>query len=144
MSDTTVTGEPTGSRRTFLSISKALTALFAVGVVVNFFLAGLGTYGMKGRIDDDKATTSFGAHRGVGSALTVVSLLLLISVAVARPGGRALKLAGGLLLLMILQNILAVAGTSTHVLGAFHALTGVLVLGVAGLLAADIGAMRRR
>lgn len=126
-----------------LSIAKALTALFVIGVVVSFFLAGLGTFGMTGRIDDNKATSSFNAHRGVGTVLTVLSLLILIAIAVSRPTTRALKLAGGLFVLMLLQNVLAVAGTSTHVLGAFHALTGLLVLGVAGLLASDIGALRR-
>ena len=125
-----------------LSIAKALTALFVVGVVVSFFLAGLGTFGMTGRIDDDKATSSFNAHRGVGTVLTVLSLLILIAIAVSRPTSRALKLAVGLFVLMLLQNVLAVAGTSTHVLGAFHALGGLLVLGVAGLLASDIGALR--
>jgi hypothetical protein len=64
-------------------------------------------------------------------------------VAIARPGGRALKLAGALFVLMILQNVLAATGTSTHVLGAFHALNGLLILGVAGLLASDTGALRR-
>lgn len=135
--------EQTGSRRTATSIAKALTALFVIGVVVNFFLAGLGTFGVTGVIDDEKATSSFDAHRGVGTALTVLSLLILIAIAVARPTARSLKLAGGLFVLMVLQNVLAAAGTSTHVLGAFHALNGLLILGVGGLLASDIGALRQ-
>jgi hypothetical protein len=125
-----------------LAIAKALTALFVLGVVVNFFLAGLGTFGMKGRIDDDKATASFDPHRIVGSVLSLLSLLILIAVAVSRPTSRALKLAGGLFVLMVLQNVLAGAGTSVHLLGALHALNGLLILGVGGLLASDIGALR--
>lgn len=134
--------EQTGSRRTATSIAKALTALFVLGVIVTFFLAGLGTFGVKGVIDDEKATSSFDPHRGVGTVLTVLSLLILIAVAVGRPTARSLKLAGGLFVLMVLQNVLAAAGTSVHVLGAFHALNGLLVLGVGGLLAGDIGALR--
>jgi hypothetical protein len=137
------TSDLTGGRRTTFTIAKALTALFVLGVVVNFFLAGLGTFGVKGHIDDEKATSSFDPHRMVGSILTLISLLVLVFVAIARPGGRALKLAGALFVLMILQNVLAATGTSTHVLGAFHALNGLLILGVAGLLASDTGALRR-
>ena len=139
----TASTQLSGARRTAYTISKALTGLFLIGVALAFFLAGLGTYGVKGRIDDKTATASFNPHRGVGSALTLIALLLLIAVAVARPGGRTLKLAGALFVLMIVQYALAAAGTSVHVLGAFHALNGLLVLGVAGLLAVDTGALRR-
>lgn len=134
----------TGGRRTSATIAKALTALFVLGVVVNVFLAGLGTFGVTGPIDDEKATSSFDPHRGVGTALTALSLLILIAVAVARPTARSLKLAIGLLLLMVLQNVLGVSGTSTHLLGAFHALNGLLVLGVGAVLAADLGALPHR
>jgi hypothetical protein len=125
-----------GARSGAFVAAKVLTALFVLGVLVNVFLAGLGTFG-RGE------GTGFGPHRMLGEALLVAALLILILVAVARPGGRALRLAGILAVLMLVQYGLGDAGEKLPVLGGLHALNALVVAGVSFGLAASTGALRK-
>src|SRR4051794_15837793 len=104
---------------------RGLALLFlAVAALVQFLLAGLIAFG-HGGVD---------AHASVGSALTVVALLLVILAAVGR---RAALPASALLLgLMIVQNVLGLAGDDVSILAALHPLNGLLILGTAMLAAA--------
>ena len=90
----------------------------AVGVIA-FFLAGLGAFG-----------EGFEAHRGSGSLLLLLSLVLLILAAVGRR--EAVKQSAALFGLMIVQMLLAITGEEvSSVLGGLHPVNGLLILFVA-------------
>ncbi len=90
----------------------------AVGVIA-YFLAGLGAFG----------ATSFDAHRGSGSLLLLLSLILLVLAFVGRR--EALTQSGVLFGLMVLQMLLAVSGEDVGVLGGLHPVNGLAILFVA-------------
>jgi hypothetical protein len=74
-----------------------LAVIYLAGVVVQFFLAGLGTFG----------ATSFDAHRGLGLVLALVTLILLVLAVVGKVPRILIALAIVLLGLSILQMFLA-------------------------------------
>jgi hypothetical protein len=100
---------------------RGLAILFQIGVVVQFFLAGLGAFGAE----------SYDAHKGLGNALGAVGLVLLILAAVGRR--EALQASAVLFVLLIVQAILGSAGRDVGVLGGLHPLNALLILGVGGL-----------
>jgi hypothetical protein len=107
------------STGTVPSIHRALGFLFLGLGLIMFFLAGLGTFG-----------ESFDPHRIVGSLLTLTSLILLILAAIGRR--EALIPSAALFGLMIVQTVLAVAGSEgASVIGALHPVNGLLILFVA-------------
>jgi hypothetical protein len=99
-------------------------------VVIQFALAGYGAFG-----------GSFGPHRVLGTVIGLVTLVLLIAVLIARPGGRLIGIAAGLFVLAgPLQPLFAALGSDVSPsLGALHALGGLGVGALAGML---IGALR--
>jgi hypothetical protein len=104
---------------------RLLALLFLAGGVVQFFLAGLATFGGSG----------FEPHRILGDVLTAVSLLILILAFVGRR--EAVQASAVLFGLMVVQEILgAWLGDEVPVLGALHPVVGLAVLGVAMLTAA--------
>ena len=84
--------------------------------VVQFFLAGLGTFGAE----------SFEPHQAVGSLLTLLALVLLVLAAVGRRP--ALPASAALFALSILQMFLGVAGEDVGLFGGLHPVNGLLVL----------------
>lgn len=72
-------------------------AAYLIAVVVQFFLAGLGVFG----------STSFDAHTGLGFAILLISLVLLVLAFVAKLPKRVITLTAVLLGLNVLQVILA-------------------------------------
>jgi FtsH-binding integral membrane protein len=138
-----VSPELTGARGGVFAAAKVLTALFVLGALVSFFLAGLGTFGLSGPVDDAAASSSLNPHRMLGEILFALALLILVLVAIARPGGRALKLAAALFVLMLVQYGLGQAGAGVHVLGGLHALNALFVTGAAFGLASATGALRK-
>jgi hypothetical protein len=100
-------------------IHRGLAFFFLVVGIVAFFLAGLGAFGAE----------SFDAHRGSGSLLVLLSLILLVLAAV----GRRESLAQSAILfgLMVVQMVLAVAGEDVGILGGLHPVNGLIVLYVA-------------
>jgi heme A synthase len=103
---------------------RGLALLFLALVVVQFFLAGLGAFGAE----------SYGAHRGLGDALGLVGLVLLILAAVGRR--EALQASAVLFVLLIVQAILGGAGDDLGVLGGLHPVNALAILGVGSLTAA--------
>ncbi|MEA2403907.1 MAG: hypothetical protein QOE08_554 [Thermoleophilaceae bacterium] len=99
--------------------------LFVLLVVVQFFLAGLGVFGDQGKTGSD-----YDPHRAVGDLLSLLSLILLILAAVGRLGRPLLPMTAGLFGLMIVQNLLAGFGEDTQVVGAFHVLNALLIVGL--------------
>ena len=99
------------------SFHRGLAFLFlGVAALVQFFLAGLGAFG----------ATSYDAHQGVGSLLTLVALVLVILAAVGRRP--ALPASAALLVLMLIQTALGVSGEDVGVLGGLHPVNGLLIL----------------
>ena len=117
-----------------------LASLFLIGVIIEFFLAGLGVFRTQAAATKagTKLTTaafnhSFGAHEVVGSALGVISLVLVGCAIAARIGRRGLIVIFGLLLIVLVQSALAYSGPSW--VRALHPVLGLVVLGVAGHVA---------
>jgi hypothetical protein len=121
MEASTTTAQPLGGAA---KAHQILARLFLVGGVTQFLLAGYGAFG----------TDAYGAHRILGSVLTLLALIILILAAVGR---RPALAASGLLFgLMIVQNILAAVGDSAPAVGALHPVNGLAILGVASLASA--------
>lgn len=116
-----------------------LVALFVAGVIVQFFLAGLGAFrtqhdaGAGTAVTDKRFEDNFSVHVALGHALGVVGALVFLAALAGRLGrGRAL-LALALPLLVELQSVFANAGPA--VFRAIHPVNGCLILGIAGVLA---------
>jgi hypothetical protein len=74
-----------------------LATIYLAGVVVQFFLAGLGTFG----------ATTFDAHRAVGLGLGLVSLLMVVLAFVGKVPRSLVALTLTLLGLNVIQLVLA-------------------------------------
>lgn len=100
-----------------------LVRLIALGVVVQFFLAGLGAFG----------ATSFGAHEALGTALIGLAALALLLALFARRFRRHTAVLCGVLLL---QGLLGLLGSNVQAwIGGLHAVNALAVLGAAATLA---------
>jgi len=107
--------------------------LFAVLLVVQFFLAGLGAFTTVH--NKQYSDNNFGPHGVLGTVLVVVALVIAVLAAIGRWSPTATRLSGALLALMVLQFVLGVAGAgSAPVLGGLHAVNAVLIVAVVYLL----------
>lgn len=116
---------------------KYVTTLFFLGVIVQFFLVGVGLFGMKHGATIDNAH-SLNAHRDFGWILTEFGAgLMLILLLLAWPTPR--KLIGFWILLIVLafpvQPILAASGFHHKYVGMLHPVNALLLLGLSGRLA---------
>jgi len=114
-----------------------VTTLFAVGVVVQFFLVGIGLFGMKHGATIDSAH-SLDAHRAFGYILTEIGgALMLILVLLAWPRPR--RLLGLYILLVVLafpvQPVLASSGYHHKYVGMLHPVNALILLGLSSYLA---------
>jgi hypothetical protein len=142
MSETTNPPTFTGARRIGLLTLPPLAMLYLGLGVVQIFLAGFGVFDLNGAQLGSKDETAFGPHRFVGMLMTAVALLLVIAVAVARPGRRLVIAAVSLLLIVaVLQGVLASAGQDTPLFGGLHALFGIGSLGLASMILAGSRAL---
>jgi hypothetical protein len=125
-------------RRGAAVAQRYLVSLYFLGVVVQFFLVGLGLFGMKAGDTIAKAH-SLNAHRDFGWAFTEIGgLLLLVSTLLAwqRPLSRKVGLYVVLCLLGFpLQPLLAAGGEHHKYVGMFHPVNALLLLGLSGSLA---------
>ena len=121
-------------RRGAAWIYRILIALFAVAVVVEIFLAGLGIFrampGEDESVSHETIEHKFDTHAGLGDFLAGGSLLLLILILIAWPGRRSIGATLALALLTVVQGILGGTGDSAPVAGAFHAVNAFLILGL--------------
>jgi hypothetical protein len=120
-------------QRGFYQLYRGLALLFVAGAMLQFFLAGLGVFGV----------ASFDPHKTVGKLLGLASLILLVLAAIlALTGGLSrgrVGLAALLFALMVLQwSLVEAFSVSAPVLAALHPVNGLLVLGVAFALARDV------
>ena len=94
------------------------TSLLVVCVVVQIFLAGLGVF-------DDPAM--FLTHAGFGYLIEGLTLIVLITAALARAGRRQVGLAALAFGLMILQSVFVGLRTELPTVAAFHPVNGFLI-----------------
>ncbi len=112
------------------TVHRVLLSVFTLGVIVQFFLAGLGVF----RVQDGGSSSHFdhvwGPHRTLGNVLFIVGLLVLVAAIVARLGRTRVLLSLVLPLLVFVQSILANNGPSW--VRAFHPVVAVIILALAG------------
>ena len=117
-----------------------MITLFAVAVVVEFFLAGLGIFravpGDHTPVSHETFSGKFDPHAALGWVLGGGSLLLLIVILVAWAEPRLIGATFALVVLMFVQGLLASAGDNTPVAGAFHVINALLILGLSLVLTA--------
>ena len=131
MTDTTAgaaAGVPTTGRspaRGVLLAYRWVLTLFLVAGAVQFFLAGLGVWG-----------GGIGPHRLLGFVLAGATVLVVVLALLTRAGLRDVVLSAVLLLLAGGgQSLFAgLAQGGSAVWGGLHALDGLVILGLAGLL----------
>jgi hypothetical protein len=125
-------GDVAGARRGADIVFAYLAALLVLGIVVQFFLAGLGVFGIDGHKDLEKAT-SLDPHRALGHILAGVAILMFIAALVARTSKAKIWVSIVIALLTeLVQSALAGGGEDHHWLGGLHALDGLIILGLAG------------
>ena len=107
--------------------------LFALLLVVQFFLAGLGAFTtVHNKLFSDN---NFGPHAVLGTVLVVVALVIAVLAAIGRWSPTATRLSAALVGLMVLQFVLGVVGAnSAPVLGGLHAVNAVLIVAVVYML----------
>jgi hypothetical protein len=103
----------------------ALAVLFAVGVVVQVFLAGVGLFGA-GNLD---------GHRGLGYLLSLAPILVVLAGWAARAGGRSMLMAGGLVVVAFVQGLLPSLRDAAPLVAALHPVNALLLFGLAILVA---------
>jgi hypothetical protein len=100
-----------------------LVRLTALGVLMQFFLAGAGAFG----------ATSFTAHTALGTTLIGLTAIALLAALVARRLRRHTALLFGVTLL---QGLLGTLGADTQAwFGGLHAVNALAVMGAAATLA---------
>jgi hypothetical protein len=129
-------GALTGARAKALVAFIGLSGLMILGIWVAFFLAGHGVFGLNHHNVDAKhggtkldKQTVLDAHRAVGSILGLISVLLVIAVAIARPGRNLVVLTIVLFVLALVgQEAFAMLGEKHSWFGALHVLNAGVIL----------------
>ena len=111
-----------------------VTAIFFLGVIVQFFLVGVGLFGMKDGTTIDNAK-SLDAHRAFGFILADGgAILMLVLVLLAWPTPR--KLLGAWILLAVLAFVQPLLADFHHQwVGMFHPVVALILAGLSGRLA---------
>jgi len=105
-----------------------LVWLYILGVVIQFFLAGLGVMGGE----------DIEPHEALGSLLTLVSLILLVLALVGKEGRAVIGMCGALLVLAVLQSVWAQIDEPLF-LRAFHVFDALLIAAIAQHLGQRVG-----
>jgi hypothetical protein len=116
------------------TVYHGLALLIAAGVVVQFFLAGLGIFGAE----------SFDAHEGLGWALHTASIALFLLALVGPRTGRAIGMGFALLVLLTVQVLLPGLRDDAPGLAALHPVVALAVLGLAFHIGMPMIVSRRR
>jgi hypothetical protein len=129
MTDSSVTGAPTGRSGRPLAIT-AIVTMVLIGL--QFVLAGYGIFERQYHKADDGW---FEPHQAVGY-LTLLATLVLLVVAVATRQGRSPVVRSAVVFVLAgLQPVLASLGTDTNPWwGVLHALDAVVIAGLTGSL----------
>jgi len=123
-------------RRVAAVVQRYVVSLYFVGVIVQFFLVGVGLFGMKAGSTIDNAK-SLDPHRGFGFMLIdIVGGLLLLAALIAwqKPLRQKVGLYVLLCVLGQVQGVLATEGWHHQYVGMFHPVTALVILGLSGTL----------
>ena len=112
------------------AVHRVLLSVFTLGVVVQFFLAGLGAFRVRNGATSSHFDHVWAAHRTLGNVLFIVALLVLLAAIVARLGRVPVFLSLLLPMLVFIQSVLASNGPAW--VRAFHPVVAVAVLALAG------------
>ena len=112
------------------AVHRVLLSVFTLGVVVQFFLAGLGVFRVQNGASDSRFDHVWAAHRALGDVLFIVALLVLLAALLARLPRTRILISLVLPLLVFVQSILANNGPTW--VRAFHPVVAVLILALAG------------
>ena len=119
-----------------------LVLVFLTGLVVEFFLAGLGVFATQHDATASGTTLTrtrfdqhFGPHLVLGDVLFLLSLTVIAATLLGRMSRRTRLIALGVLALLIVQASLAFAGLTG--VRALHPLLALFVLAATAYLAAD-------
>ena len=102
--------------------------LLVAGLLVQFFLAGMGVF---------DSSSAFATHRDFGYTLTLLPAVLIVTSLVGRFGRMEPIAAAVMLGQFFLQSILVLQRDSTPAIAALHPVNGVLLLLIAVWLARD-------
>ena len=128
-----VAGSPAAGAPLVQWIRLVVVALFVVGLLVQFYLAGRGAFG----------ASSYSAHRTFGDALHLVTPVILVLSLLHRRTRNRIDIAHAILLIVLFEVQLALADLQHPTVGAFHPVNGLLILAVASsLLLRDLRAVR--
>lgn len=103
-----------------------LALAILLGATVQFFLAGLATFGADADVWD--------GHAGFGSLLTLLGLAAVVLAFAARRS--AVQPSAILFGALVLQHVLAIVGRDVEIVGALHPVNGLFILAAAMLAAA--------
>jgi len=120
-----------------------VTTIFFLGVIVQFFLVGIGLFGMKDGATIDNAK-SLDPHRAFGFILADGgAILMLVLVLLAWPTPR--RLLGLWILLAVLAFVQPVLADFHHKwVGMFHPVNALLLFGLSGYLGRYAWTTRKR
>ena len=115
-----------------------LIALFFLGVVAQFFLAGVGAFRVQhnthhGSLGDKGFTQAFDPHAALGFGLLLLGVVLLLVALAARRGRNGVLLVLALPLLVVLQSVFAHVGPPWF--RGLHVVNALVILGLSGRLA---------
>ena len=108
------------------SVFPFVAGLFAVGVIIQVFLAGLGVF---------DSPSAFVTHRDFGYMLSLLPILLVVLALVGGMPRRFAGLSALLFVLFILQSVFVAMRESAPAVAALHPLNGFLILAIGLLLA---------
>jgi hypothetical protein len=114
-------------------------AILLVGVIVQFFLAGLGVFDVIGAADEtaqdsEAIEDAFSPHGALGFFLFLGGVLLFLLSLGARLGRNRILLSLAVPLLIIVQGFLAGGGEEAAAIGGLHPVNGLIILGLVGYL----------
>ena len=111
-----------------------------VAIVLQVGFAGYGAFYAANKvedatIDEDTFMDGFGLHSGFGYLVVLLALVFLVVALAARVGKRRIIHTAALFGLLILQVLLAWFGFEVPVIGFFHPINALLIVGLSGWIA---------
>jgi hypothetical protein len=126
--------------KVFRAIYRFWVSLMTIAVVVQIGFAGRGAFDAadkadKKTLDEDSFSNSFDPHAALGTLIVIAGLVLLLFSLGAR-GGRRIKFAAAVFVLLVAQLLLGWNGQSAPwILGFLHPINAFVILGFLGSIA---------
>ena len=111
-------------QRNIAQIHQGLARIFLAGLLLQFYLAGVGLFG----------AGSFQPHRMLGDALTILAILFPVLALVGRLGRKLIGLSILLVVLTIVQITLPSLRGSVSWIAALHPVNALALMGVSAMI----------